>query len=91
MGWTSSGMGLFRPLCIFVILTSVVCSGEEGDTDAIKNALSPVYKMTRGFVEVVQPNDLNEAEDIVDKWLDKIADGKHLFVPRLSYSSRCNM
>ena len=60
---------------IFVVLSSVSVATAT-DTEPIQKALDPVYTMVRGFIKTVQPNQLNEIKDVLDKWTDKIDKGK---------------
>ncbi len=77
----------FRQHFVLGVLVLAMCSGmaasqasddSDSDTEPIQNALKPVYKMSQGFVDLVQQNDLSEVEHIVDKWVGKMDAGKSI-------------
>ena len=75
MARTESGLGHIWMLTWIMVLSST-SSVESSDTEPIQEALKPVYSMVNGFIKLIQPNDLDEIEDVLDKWFgDK---GKNL-------------
>ena len=54
-----------------MVLSSTIDMASSEDTEPIQEALKPVYSMVNGFIKVVQPNNLDEIEDVLDKWFDK--------------------
>ena len=82
MARTRSGLGGHIWLLTLMVLSSTIGmanSVESSDTEQIQEALKPVYAMVNGFIKLVQPNDLDEIEDVLDKWFDKVDKGKLLY------------
>ena len=82
MARTRSGLGGHIWLLTLMVLSSTIGmanSVESSDTEPVQEALKPVYAMVNGFIKLIQPNDLDEIEDVLDKWFDKVDKGKLLF------------
>ena len=75
MARTKSGLDHIW-LLTFIMVLSSTSSVESSDTEPIQEALKPVYSMVNGFIKLVQPNDLDEIEDVLDKWFGKVDKGK---------------
>ena len=79
MAKTRSGHNGHIWLIVLMVLSSTIdmaSSEESSDTEPIQQALKPVYSMVNGFIKVIQPNELDEIEDVLEKWFDKVDNGE---------------
>ncbi len=72
------------PLC-FVVLVGLFFSVQAQDSEQsstvndgvtikdepIEEALKPMYKMTNGFLGIVQPNEIRQLDEDIDKWAEE--------------------
>ncbi len=78
-------MGLNVPLFCVVLVVGLFFSVHAQDAsdsnsvndgvtikdEPIEEALKPMYKMTNGFLAMVQPNEIRQLDEDIDRWIEE--------------------